>query len=86
MAQRETVKVIDKFDAERLIREHIARTGTDESFFVVDVGDVIRKFILWNDLMPRIAPDFAYKCNNHPSVAGTLAVLGKIYSRSASDP
>jgi diaminopimelate decarboxylase len=70
------VKVVEKFDAERLIRENIERTGTDESFFIADVGDVVQKFMLWNKLMPRIAPDFAFKCNNHPSVAGTLAVLG----------
>lgn len=77
MSKREIVKVVEKFDLEKLIRDHIETTGTDESFFIADVGDVIRKFILWNDLMPRIDPDFAFKCNNHPAVVGTLAALGK---------
>jgi ornithine decarboxylase len=76
MSCRETVKVVEKFNLDQLIREHIEKTGTDESFFIVDVGDVIRKFILWYELMPNIAPDYAFKCNNHPSVVGTLAALG----------
>jgi hypothetical protein len=76
MSLRETVKVVEKFDLNQLIHNHIEKSGTDESFFIVDVGDVIRKFILWCDLFPRIDPDFAFKCNNHPSVAGTLAALG----------
>lgn len=77
MAQRESVKVVEKFDLNQLIHAHIAESGTDESFFIVDVGDIVRKFILWYELMPRIDPDFAFKCNNHPSVVGTLAALGK---------
>lgn len=85
MAQRETVKIVEKFDADQLIRDHIEATGTDESFFIADVGDVVRKFILWYDLMPRIDPDFAYKCNNHPVVVGTLAALGKLLILSFVD-
>lgn len=77
MAQRESVKVVEKFDLNQLILDHIEKSKTDESFFIVDIGDVVRKFILWRDLMPRIDPDFAFKCNNHPSVVGTLAALGK---------
>jgi ornithine decarboxylase len=76
MAPRETVKVVEKFNLDQLIREHIKKTGTDESFFIVDVGEVIRKFILWYELMPNVDPDFAFKCNNHPTVAGTLGALG----------
>lgn len=77
MSQRETVKVIEKFDLDKLILDHIERTGTDESFWIVDVGDVIRKYILWYELMPRIDPDFAFKSCNHPLIAGTLAALGR---------
>lgn len=78
MATRESVKVVEKFDLDQLIHEHIAESGTDESFFIADIGDIVRKFILWYELLPRIDPDFAYKCNNHPSVVGTLAALGEV--------
>lgn len=77
MAGRTVVKVVEKFNLDQLIRDHIKTSGTDDSFFIADVGDVVKKFILWCDLMPRIDPDFAYKCNNLPIVAGTMAVLGK---------
>lgn len=76
MSDRDTVKVVENFDVYQLIRDHIQKTGTDESFFIADIGDVVRKFILWNKLMPRIDPDFAFKCNNLPVVVGTLAALG----------
>lgn len=83
----EIVKVIEKFDADQLAREHIKATETDESFFIANVGDVMHKYKLWCGLMPRIAPDFAYKCNNRKVVAGTLAMLGNkinIYSISTT--
>lgn len=78
MADRVTVKVIEKFDLDQIVKDHIAATGTDESFFIADVGDIVRKFVLWNKLMPRVDPDFAFKCNNHISVVGTLAALGML--------
>lgn len=74
---REIVKLVEKFDADQLAFEIIKSTGTDESFFVSNVGDVVQKFKLWQKLMPRIHPDFAFKANNHVSIAGTLAMLGK---------
>lgn len=77
MSKRDFVKVVEKFDADQLILDHIENTGTDESFFIADVGDVVKKFIKWYELMPRIDPDFAFKCNNHSCVVGTLAALGK---------
>lgn len=73
------IKVIDNVDPVQLIRKHIEETGTDESFFIADVGDIIRKYILWYELMPRIDPDFAFKCNNHESVVSTLAALGNVF-------
>lgn len=74
------MKLVDKFDADRHALDIIASTGTDESFFVSNVGDVVQKFKLWQKLMPRIQPDYAFKSNNHVSIAGTLAMLGEISS------
>jgi len=76
-SSKPSVKVVEKFELRKLIQQHIEATGTDESFFIVDVGDVVRKYILWNELLPRIEPDFAFKANNHESVVSTLAALGK---------
>lgn len=78
MSDRVAVKVVENFDVDQIIKDHIKATGTDESFFVADIGDIIRKFILWYKLMPRIDPDFAFKCNDNITVVGTLAALGKL--------
>lgn len=77
MSDRVAVKVVEKFDVDQIIKDHIEATGTDESFFIADIGDIVRKFVLWYKLMPRIDPDFAFKCNDHITVVGTLAALGK---------
>lgn len=79
MQEQVKIKLIEKFDVDKLIKDHIEKTGTDESFWIVDVGDVIRKYILWYDLMPRIEPDYAIKSCNHVSISGTLAALGAGY-------
>lgn len=76
MSDRVAVKVVENFDIDQIIKDHITATGTDESFFIADIGDIVRKFVLWNKLMPRVDPDFAFKCNNHITVVGTLAALG----------
>lgn len=79
MEQQIKLSLVETFDLNKLIGDHIMNTGTDESFWIVDVGDVIRKYILWYDLLPRVDPDFAIKSCNHPSIAGTLAALGSGY-------
>jgi diaminopimelate decarboxylase len=74
--QKTNLQKIEKFDSNQIISEHIAKTGTDESFFIVNVDEVINRFILWNKLMPRVKPFYAVKCNNHPAILSTLAALG----------
>lgn len=74
---KQVVHVVDKFDLLKLVRDGIDKIGIDDSFFITDVGDVIRKFMLWNELFPRINPDYAIKSNNSAVVANTLAALGE---------
>lgn len=76
MTEQIVVKLLDEVEPWELITDIINKTRTDESFFVFDVSDVIRKYILWHELMPRIQPYFAFKSNNHPAVVSTLATLG----------
>lgn len=76
-SSQEIVRVIENFDLLQLVRDHIDAIGIDDSFFITDVGDVVKKFILWQTLFPRIQPDFAIKSNNLSVVATTLAALGE---------
>jgi diaminopimelate decarboxylase len=76
--RREKVRVVEKFNLMQLVRKHIDELGIDDSFFITDVGDVVKKFLLWNELFPRISIDYAIKSNNLAAVASTLAALGEL--------
>jgi len=48
----------------------------DDAFFVMDLGDIVRKYQKWRSLLPRVDPFYAVKCNENPAVLQTLASLG----------
>lgn len=52
------------------------REDKDDAFFVADLGDIIRKYKVWHQQLPRVEPFYAVKCNDDPAVLGTLASLG----------
>jgi len=63
-------EIIDK-----KIEEHMAE-GSDDAFFVCDLGDVAQKYRTWNIVFPRIKPFYAVKCNDDPALVNLLALLG----------
>lgn len=73
----ESLKIVKLFDADQHAREHIESTDSDDSFFISNLSDVIQKFQLWKELLPRVDIAYAMKANSHVSVAGTLAALGE---------
>jgi ornithine decarboxylase len=46
------------------------------SFYLVDLGTLTRKYLLFCKFLPRVKPFYAIKCNPDPMVARTLALLG----------
>lgn len=50
--------------------------GLDDAFFIGDLGDVVNKFVKWKQLLPRVQPFYAVKCNNDDQVVKLLANLG----------
>ncbi|XP_043462286.1 antizyme inhibitor 2-like [Leptopilina heterotoma] len=70
------VEIVDDFMNDEDIIKKITKTQTDEdSFFVLDVGDLIRKHKIWLKEFPRITPHFAVKSNSNSMVIKTLAAL-----------
>jgi ornithine decarboxylase len=71
-----------KSDVDEIITNKInsrADRETEEkydAFFVGDMGDVVRKFKLWNSQLPRVEPFYAVKCNDDSTVLAVLAQLG----------
>lgn len=54
----------------------LENTKRDDAFFVVDLTEIHRRYQQWKDLMPRVEPFYALKCNNDPGVARFIADLG----------
>ncbi|KAK2724254.1 ornithine decarboxylase-like [Artemia franciscana] len=63
-------------DIINMIRE-IADSGVqEEAFYVLDVGDIVRKHKEWKLKLPRVTPFYAVKCNDNSTVLQVLASLG----------
>ncbi|KXG49824.1 Ornithine decarboxylase [Penicillium griseofulvum] len=63
------------------IESHIARIvkrplGGDESFFVADLGQILRQHRRWTQNMRGIRPYYAVKCNCDPTFLKVLSELG----------
>lgn len=52
------------------------RESKHDAFFVGDLGDVIKKYRKWCEILPRVEPFYAVKCNDDPAVLALLASLG----------
>jgi len=64
-----------------LVQEKVAQlelqyTDQEDAFFIADLGDVARKYDKWRELLPRVEPFYAVKCNTDPAVLKLLARLG----------
>ncbi|XP_065123488.1 ornithine decarboxylase 1-like isoform X2 [Paramisgurnus dabryanus] len=47
-----------------------------DAFYVVDLGNILKKHLRWVHVLPRIMPFYAVKCNDSKAVITTLASLG----------
>jgi ornithine decarboxylase len=66
----------DNSSIEKIIDEKIASNTQERSFYVVDMYDIYKKHMRWLNLMPRVKPFYAIKCNNLPEIVAFLASLG----------
>jgi len=56
--------------------DYLECQGSDEAFFICDLGDIVKKFNTWKELLPRVEPFYAVKCNQDSQVVKLLADLG----------
>lgn len=61
---------------DEIIDEKIASNIQERSFYVVDMADIYKKHLKWLQLMPRVKPFYAIKCNNLTEIIDFLAMLG----------
>lgn len=49
---------------------------TDDAFYLMNMDDIVAKYLYWTKKLPHIKPYYAVKCNNHPHVLQLLNSLG----------
>ncbi|KAJ6646596.1 Ornithine decarboxylase 1 [Pseudolycoriella hygida] len=59
-----------------IIRKRALTEIQEESLFICDLTDVIKKHRIWTQFLPRVIPFYAVKCNDSPMVLKILAALG----------
>ena len=59
-----------------IINSILERNMSEEPFFIVDLGKIIRQFLKWEELLPNVKPYYAIKSNPNPLIIKTLAALG----------
>lgn len=58
-----------------LIKSILEKKAPSTAFYVIDLGEVIRKYKLWMELFPNIEPRYAIKCNPNTVICKLLALL-----------
>jgi len=59
-----------------IINQYLEKKKGEQSFILVDLGDIIRQFSKWKKNLPRITPYYAIKCNPCPIIIELLNKLG----------
>ncbi|CAH2097559.1 unnamed protein product [Euphydryas editha] len=54
----------------------IVEGGQEDPFYVMDLGEVVARYHHWKEMMPRVEPFYAVKCNDDKLLVSTLAALG----------
>lgn len=71
------VKLYDThLDMLDIINQYLEKKKGDDSFILIDLGDVIRQFSKWQQNLPRVQPFYAIKCNPCPIIIELLNKLG----------
>jgi ornithine decarboxylase len=70
------VKVYKKDeDIVDIINNTLEGNLSEEAFYIVDVGKVLKQVQKWNDLLPTVKPYYAVKSNPNPFIMKVLASL-----------
>lgn len=71
------VKIYDiKLDQFDIINQYLEKKRGEQSFVLVDLGDIIRQYHRWKKNLPRVIPYYAIKCNPCPIIIELLNKLG----------
>ncbi|XP_060056988.1 LOW QUALITY PROTEIN: ornithine decarboxylase-like [Erinaceus europaeus] len=57
-------------------KNEVSSSDDKDAFYVVDLGDVLKKHLRWLKTLPQVTPFYAVKCNNSLTIVKTLAAVG----------
>jgi ornithine decarboxylase len=80
------VKIYDStLDIYNIVNQFLERKQGDESFVIIDLGEIIRQFNKWKKLLPKTIPFYAVKCNPDPIIIGLLNKLGCCFDTASKN-
>jgi len=59
-----------------IINSILENNFSEESFFIVDIGKIIRQYLRWKEYLPDVELFYAMKCNPNPLIIEILSGLG----------
>ncbi len=59
-----------------LIQNIIEKYNPDSSFYIIDIGRIIKRVKLWKELFPLVDPFYAVKCNSNKVICKLLSLVG----------
>lgn len=59
-----------------IINNMLETNSSEEAFYIVDLGKVLRQYRQWRELLPRVEPFYAVKCNSNPLILKMLCSVG----------
>jgi ornithine decarboxylase len=65
-----------KMDIYDIVSLHLENNQSEDPFFLVNIGDVIKQYERWIHHLPNIKPFYAIKCNPDPLISKVLHRLG----------
>lgn len=76
LIQENDVKIYKETDTiYDIINTFLEKNYSDEAFYIVDLGKIIKQVQLWRNLLPRVEIFYAMKCNPDPLICRVLASL-----------
>ena len=70
LGKRDNYSVYDMIDI--ILKDH----QTHSSFYIVDLGEISRRYKKWTTLLPRVEPFYAVKCNPNNVICKLMALHG----------
>ena len=77
LLQKYDVKLYgNDYDIYNIINDFIEDNQSERAFYLIDLGEIIKSFSRWINLLPNVKPYYAVKCNPNIAILDALSTLG----------